>query len=133
MLTVYEFLKKLKKFYPINESDDIFAERMGEYANAIFARSQEKKIKYNYDKVFSHILQNYKYKTFPSLPEIIDNLEFGIIVEESYSGREGETIKRMLNGYEYEFTVVPNHWQNVRTIEQIDEDIKFRTKGGNDE
>jgi uncharacterized protein YktA (UPF0223 family) len=133
MLSVYEFITKLNKFYPSNEKQEIFQERANEYANAIIARSQEKKIKYNYDKVFSHILQNYKYKTFPSLPEIIENLEYGIIIEESYSGHEGETIKRVLNGYEYEFTVVPNHWRNVRTIEQIDEDIKFRTKGGNDE
>lgn len=133
MLSVYEFITKLNKFYPSNEKKEIFQERANEYVNAIIARSQEKKIKYNYDKVFSHILQYYKYKTFPSLPEIIDNLEFGIIVEQSYSGKEGEVIKRTLNGYEYEFTIVPNHWQNVKTIQQLDEDIKFRTKGENDE
>ena len=133
MITVYDFINKLNKFYPSNEKEEIFAERANEYANNIILRSHNKREKYDYDKVFNHILQTYKYKTFPSLPEIIDNLEFGIIVEESYSGREGETIKRVLNGYEYEFTIAPNHWQNVRTIEQIDEDIKFRTKGGNDE
>lgn len=133
MLTVYEFLKKLKKFYPINENEEVFAERMNEYANTILARSQEKGIKYDFEKIFSHILQNYKYKTFPSLPEIIDNLEYGIINEVVYSGREGEVIKRCLNGVEYEFTVVPNSWQYVKTISELDADIERRKKGVKDE
>lgn len=133
MLSVYDFLFKLNKFYPTNEKDEIFEERVNEYANAILARCKEKDVKYNYDKVFSHILQTYKYKTFPSLPEIIENLEFGTMVQESYSGHEGETVKRVLNGYEYEFTVVPNHWKGVKTIDKLDEDIKKRTKGEENE
>lgn len=129
MLTVYEFLVKLNKFYPSQEKEAIFQERTNEYANAILAKSIEKKIKYDYDKIFSHILQTYKYKTYPSLPEIIDALEYGIVTEVNYSGREGEVIQREINGHIYEFTIVPNHWQNVKTIDQLDEEIKFRTKG----
>lgn len=131
MLSVYDFLFKLNKFYPTNEKDEIFEERVNEYANTIIARCQEKKERYNYDKVFSHIMQTYKYKQFPSLPEIIDNLQFGLIVEESYSGHEGEVIKRVINGHEYEFTVVPNHWKGVKTIEQLDKEIEQRRKEEN--
>ena len=48
------------------------------------------------------------------------------MIQERYSGREGEVIKRTLNGIEYEFTVVPNHWDKVKTIEQLDKDILWR-------
>lgn len=128
MITIYQFLEKLNTFYPSNEKDEIFKERQNEYANNIIHRAHNKREKYDYDKVFSHILQTYKYKTFPSLPDILEALPFGVVVEESYSGKEGEVIKRTLNGYEYEFTIVPNHWENVKTISQLDEDIEERTK-----
>lgn len=128
MITVYQFLEKLNSFYPSNEKEELFQERANEYANNILLRAQNRKEKYDYDKVFSHILQTYKYKTFPSLPDILDALPYGIVIQESYSGREGETIKRTCRGYEYEFTVVPNHWEKVKTISELDADIEEREK-----
>ena len=128
MITVYQFLEKLNTFYPSNEKEEIFRERQNEYANNIILRAHNKREKYDYDKVFSHILQTYKYKTFPSLPDIFEALPFGVVIEESYSGKEGEVIKRTLNGIKYEFTIVPNHWEKVKTISELDEDIEKRTK-----
>lgn len=127
MITVYQFLEKLNSFYPSNEKEEIFQERANEYANILLEKAHIHKCKYNYDKIFKHIMQTYKYKTFPSLPDILDALPVGYEIEESYSGREGEVIKRTLNGYEYEFTVLPNHWR-VKTISELDEDIEKRTK-----
>lgn len=126
MITVYDFINKLNTFYPSNEKEEIFRERQNEYANSIIQRAHNRKEKYDYDKVFSHILQTYKFKTFPSLPDILEALPFGIVVEESYSGKEGEVIKRIINGMEYEFTIVPNHWDKVKTISELDREIEQR-------
>lgn len=128
MITVYQFLEKLNKFYPSNEPEELITERVNEYANIILEKAHINHCKYDYDKIFKHIMQTYKYKTYPSLPDILDALPFGHEIEESYSGREGEVIKRVVNGYEYEFTVVPNHWDKVKTISELDEDIAERTK-----
>lgn len=130
-MTVYEFLKKLNRFYPTKEKEEIFTERVNEYADIILARSRERGEKYDYDKVFKHIFQTKEYSTYPSLPEILKALEYGIIVQESFSGHEGEVIKRVINGHEYEFTVVPNHWKGVKTIEQLDKEIEQRRKEEN--
>jgi hypothetical protein len=62
----------------------------------------------------------------PTTSKIFEYLYAGRVINESYSGREGEVIKRTLNGIEYEFTVVPNHWEKVKTIEQLDNDILRR-------
>lgn len=128
MITVYQFLEKLNYFYPSNEREEVFKERTQEYANSIIFKAHNTKQKYDYDKVFSYILQTYKYKTFPSLPDILAALPYGVIIEESYSGREGEVIKRVINGHEYEFTIVPNHWQGIKTISELDREIEERTK-----
>lgn len=128
MITVYQFLDKLNSFYPSNEQEEVFKERCKEYSNIILEEEHKNRCKYDYDKVFKHIMMNYKYKAFPSLPDILEALPEGLMIEESYSGREGEVIKRVVNGYEYEFMVVPNHWNKVKTISELDEDIAERTK-----
>jgi hypothetical protein len=126
MMNTYEFLNKLNKFLPSNESAELFEERVKEYADVIFSRIQQEKCQYDYDKIFTHILTTYKYKTFPSLADIINALPIGKYIEADYSGREGEVIKRSARGYEYEFTVVPNHWDRVKSIDELDNDIKFK-------
>ena len=122
-MNVYEFLNKLGLFYPSNESDNVFKERINEYANNILIKIRQTKHQYNYDKVFNHILQTYKFKTFPSLPDILDALPHGIMINENLSGCEGQTITRLINGRNIEFTIVPNSWENVKTVSELDKAI----------
>lgn len=126
MTSVYDFLNKLNRFFPSNEKEETLKERVNEYSNSILLKAQNNHCQYDYDKVFSYLIQNYKYKTFPSLPDILDALPYGVVKRESYSGREGDVIKKTINGIEYEFTVVPNHWTNVKTISELDEEIERR-------
>lgn len=125
-MKIFDFLRELELFYPMNASEEKTAKLISSYAEIIQGEMLKTKEKYDFNKVISYIQRNYRYKTFPSLPDILDALPIGIIVEERYSGREGEVIKRIINGIEYEFTIVPNHWENVKTIEQLDRDIAWR-------
>lgn len=127
-MNTYDFLFKLNNFYPANEREEVFKERVNEYANCILSRLNKDNYKCDFEKVFSHILANYQYQKFPSLPYILEALPKGRIYETCYSGKEGEVIKRVLNGIEYEFTVVPNHWKNVKSQIQIDAEIARRQK-----
>lgn len=125
-MKIFDFLRELELFYPMNESDEKVEKRISSYAEIILRETLKTGETYDYEKIIRHIQRNYRYKTFPSLPDILDYLPVGIVIEEHYSGRDGEVIKRVVNGYEYEFTIVPNHWTGVKTVEQLDKDILRR-------
>ena len=129
-MNTVEFLQKLNTYYPSKEDNVTFNDRIKEYSNSICKYIYEHKQKFDIDKVFSKILETYRYKTFPSLPEIFDAMPYGAIlptIEESLSGREGQTITRTLHGHVYEFTVVPNSWDGIMTISELDRDIARRS------
>lgn len=128
-MSVYDFLTKLHKFFPLQDKDDVLKEKLNEYADCILEYASKQKKQYNYDKIFKQLLISYKYKTFPSLPDILELMSYGVIIPEvqaSYTGREGEVIKRGINGYEYEFTIVPNTWDGIMTIGELDKNIEER-------
>lgn len=128
-MTVYEFLNKLNNYFPSQDKDEIFKEKLNDYSNCIIDYVRKQGKKYDYDKIFKQLLFTYKYKTFPSLPDIIEAMAFGVIIPTvQETGKEGEVIKRVINGIEYEFTIVSNSWDNVMTISELDADIARRTK-----
>ena len=125
-MKIFDFLRELELFYPMNESDEKVEKRISAYAEIIQGETIKTGKKYDYKKIIRTIQRHYRYKTFPSLPDILEYLPSGVVIEQSYSGREGEVIKRKLWGIEYEFTVVPNHY-DAKTIEELDKDILWRT------
>ena len=125
-MKIFDFLRELEIFYPMGASEEKVEKCISSYAEIIQRETLKTGEKYDYEKILRHIQRNYRYKSFPSLPDIIDALPIGIVIEEHYSGREGEVLKRSLNGVEYEFTIVPNHWGNIKTINQLDKDISWR-------
>ena len=125
-MKIFDFLRELELFYPMGVSDAKAEKLISSYAEIIQRETLKTGETYDYEKIIRHLQRTYRYKSFPNLPDILDALPVGVVVEERYSGREGELIKRTLNGIEYEFTVVPNHWEKVKTIEQLDNDILRR-------
>ena len=122
-LNAHSFVCELGAFFAVAGSEKDKAERFDRYATLIAEEVSKLKCNYNYDK----LLKFYELtkEKFPPVADIISNLPIGI--EKSYSGREGETIKRVVNGHEYEFTVVPNHWTGIHTISELDRDIARRS------
>lgn len=124
-MSVYDFLGKINDFYPSGDKKEIVTQKINEYAECLLDYANKQKKQYNYDKIFKQLLISYKYKTFPTLSDIIDVMPFGEIRPDvSYSGKEGTVIKRMIRGHEYEFTIVPSSWDNVMTISELDRDIE---------
>jgi hypothetical protein len=119
----HSFVCELGAFYAVGGSEKDKAERFDKYATLIAEEVSKLKCKFNYDKLLKYF--ELTKEKFPSVAEVIANLPIGI--EKSFSGREGETIKRILNGHEYEFTVVPNHWSGIMTISELDRDIARRS------
>lgn len=106
MITVYEFLDKLNKFYPSNDKDEVFKERVNEYSKEILNIAQSKDVEYDYEKIFSHILKNYRYRTFPTLADIINVLDIGIIEKNKECIDAGKVIVVTLpNGFKYDFVI----------------------------
>jgi hypothetical protein len=126
-MKIFDFLRELEVFYPMNESEEKIEKRISAYAEIIQSETLKTGKRYDFKRVLNSILRNYRYKTFPSLSDILDYLPNGVVIEEQYSGREGEVITRVINGFPYQFTIVPNHWDKVKSISQLDTEILRRT------
>ena len=120
-----EFVKQLAIFFNMGGNEEHKRLRMEQYVDLIE------------ETVFNTYGTRYNYKALlkklqlecdkmPTTSKIFEYLYVGRVINESYSGREGEVIKRTVNGVEYEFTIVPNHWEKVKTIEQLDQEIMRR-------
>ncbi len=118
-MNVYDFLQKLNVFYPTNESDSIFKERIEEYAKCIIAKLVANKYRCDYEKVFTYILENYKYKAFPQLPDILDALPQGYRpLQAEQSADNGALIRIvMVNGNCYDYVIA--NFDGVNTLESI--------------
>ena len=134
-MNIREFLSELQLFFPLERRKEDIPKIFEGYVDDILYELSKDKYK-GYDCDFEILLKTvrskYTFKEFPSIAKIIDFIPEALVTkprQTSYSGREGEVIQREINGHIYEFTIVPNHWQNVKTIDQLDEEIKFRTKG----
>lgn len=127
-MKLFDFVWALIDFYPTGEAEDKKIRRVNAYVDILAEKISKSRDKYDFRKLLKHIQMNYTYKQLPSIPQILEYLPQGIVYEKSYSGKEGEIIKRELNGHVYEFTIVPNHWKGVKTLKELDADIYFRTR-----
>ena len=128
-MNAHSFMSELGLFYAVSGSEKDKAERFDKYATLIAEKVATFKGQFNYERLLRYIEINFE--KFPSLKMILDNLQIGIEIQTCYSGNEGEIIKRVINGHEYEFTVVPNHWDGVMTVSELDREIARRRINGN--
>ena len=126
-LNAHGFVRELASFFSVAGSEKDKAERFDKYATLIAERVSEIKGKYNYEQLLKYF--ELSRDKFPTIRDILDNIALGI--EKSFSGEEGNVIKRLVNGHEYEFVIVPNHWDGVMTINELDKSIARR--GGKNE
>lgn len=111
-----EFIRKLFILFPpernYQETVEIYSEALDDGRN------------YNYQKLFKKIIKDYKYKTAPAVSYILEKLPLVEIRQIPLnSGLEGEVVKKIINGHEYEFTIVNNDWK-CPTIKDLEKKIK---------
>ena len=119
-----EFLRQLALFFPLRGTEEQKRAKIESYVELLSGDIHSKYDNFNFEALLRVL--KLSCESFPSLKDIREKLPYGRVIKESYSGREGEVIKRIVNGIEYEFTIVPNHWEKVKTIEQLDKDILWR-------
>lgn len=76
-MNLFEFLRELEAFYPLNEAQEKVNKRLSSYVDILEGEIIKRGKKYNYEKVLKYIQMNYRYKQFPSLPNIMDFLNIG--------------------------------------------------------
>lgn len=134
-MNVREFLNEMLFYFPLKRSRDDLERLFEIYVNDIlFTVNQYKDFECDYELLLQLIRCKRDYPNFPPVAEIIKDIPKALKVKPvkpEYSGHEGETIKRTVNGIVYEFTVVPNHWQKVKTQSQVDNWIDKRKKAIN--
>jgi len=126
-MNVREFLSELAFYFSLKRSSEDAERLMESYVNDIFRTlSKYKGFECDFEKLLYNIRCERSYSTFPLVADILKEIPKALKpknVQISYSGREGEVVKRMVNGAEYEFTIVPNHWQGIKTLSQLDAEI----------
>lgn len=127
-MEVTQFLEELALLYPPEQKDPFKVKSiLSIYAEHLLREIQRTGKRYDFLKLSRYIQRNYKYQKFPTIPSLLEFLPYGEIYNESFSGNEGKVIKRKYRGVVYEFTIVPNHWEGVKTIEQLDREIALKT------
>lgn len=119
-----EFLRQLALFFPLRGTEEQKRAKIESYVDLLSGEIHSKYDNFNYEALLKVLKMSYD--SFPTIKEVRKHLDYGRIINESYSGREGEVITRELNGIEYEFVVVPNHWTGIKTIDQLEKDILRR-------
>lgn len=105
-MKLFEFLRDLEAFYPLNESEEKVNKRLSSYVDILEGEIIKSGKAYDYEKVLKHIQMNYRYKQFPSLPDILDFIKVGEIEEVTKCEGEGSLVVVTLpNGYIYPFEV----------------------------
>lgn len=123
-MNIDTFIEELACFFPMTGTENEKKKRILQYRDIIAENVAKRGCNYNYQKLLRHLQMNFD--KFPPLPKIIENLPVGVILEEQLSGREGEVITRKMNGVEYDFYIVPNSWENVMSVGELDRDIQRR-------
>ncbi len=124
-MDIREFVMQLALFFNMTGNEEQKKAKMERYVDLVGAAVFNKYgSNYDYNALLTKL--QLECDKLPLICKVIDYLDYGRVIQKSFSGREGEIVKRMVNGIEYEFTIVPNHWDKVKTIEQLDKDILWR-------
>lgn len=121
-MNLFEFLRKLEAFYPLNESQEKVDNRLSSYVDILEGEIVKRGKRYDYSKVLKHIQMNYRYKQFPSLPDILDFLNTGEIRESLSCKDEGGLVVIRAENHIYGFEIAPFG----RTLEDIKTDASKR-------
>lgn len=133
-MNIREFLRELLFFFPLERKldEEQTAKLLESYVDDIlFSVEQHEDYNCDYKKLLQHIRMNYEYRKFPSIADIVKFVPKSLVpkpIPLSCSEHAGEVIKRVINGVEYEFTIVPTYWENVKTISEVDAEIRGRKK-----
>ncbi len=118
-MDVETFLNRLFVLFPPETSYD---ETLEFYMDAL-----ESSKEYDYRRLLRIVAREYIYKTLPATSWLLEKRRSCISYKTPPgSGQEGQIIKRTINGYEYEFIIVPSHWDRVKTIAQLKEELATR-------
>lgn len=126
-MDILNFLNELALLYPMEQKEPEKVKSILDiYTAHIMQEISNTGKKYDFHKIARYIQRNYKYKNFPSIPTLLQYLPVGVVIDESYSGDEGKSFNRRCRGYDYAFVIVPNHWEKVKTLKELEKSIKKR-------
>jgi hypothetical protein len=106
-MNLFEFLRKLEAFYPLNESQEKVNNRLSSYVDILEGEIVKRGKRYDYDKILKHIQKTYRYKTFPSLPDLLDFLNVGEVRESVNCKDEGCLVVIRAENHIYSFEIAP--------------------------
>ena len=124
-MNIRDFIKELATYYSFGSTEEARKAKIEAYVEVIGEKVHNHYKNYDYKALLRHL--QVKYEKLPPLKVILGELIVGKVnPPDNYSGMEGNVIKREINGHIYEFTIVPNHWEGVKTIRDLDREIAWK-------
>lgn len=108
-MNLFEFLRNLESFYPLNEPEEKVNKRLSSYVDILEGEIVKSGKTYNFEKVLRTIQMNYRYKQFPNLPDILDFMKLGEI-KNTFDTCKDEgclAVVTLPNGVIYPFEISP--------------------------
>lgn len=124
-MNIRDFIKELALYYSFGQTEEAKKAKIEAYVEVVGEKVHNHYKEYDYKALLRHL--QLKYDRLPTLQQLLGELIVGKVKSpDNFSGMEGQVIKREINGHIYEFTIVPNHWEGVKTIRDLDREIAWK-------
>lgn len=122
-MRIMDFLQQLETMFPLKEADEKKQRVFSLYVDVIEGEVVKNGKEYDFQKILHHLIRTHKYKTFPSVADIIEAMPIGEVTQYEQCKDEGALLVVTLpSGYQYRFTVSASG----KKREAIESDIKRR-------
>lgn len=108
-MTLLEFLGKLSDFFPGGLTKEKISSVVSEYQNILLEETQKTGKTYDFRKLLHYVLKNHKFKTYPSVADLIEWLPRGEKREyQEHLYDDGTVRLKLKSGLSYDFVKAKN-------------------------
>nr|DAH54524.1 MAG TPA: hypothetical protein [Caudoviricetes sp.] len=117
-MRLIDFLQQLEAMFPLKESDEKKQRVFSLYVDVLEGEVVKSNKEYDFQKILHHLIRTHKYKSFPSVADIIEAMPIGEVTQyQQCKDDDALLVVTLPSGYQYCFTVSAIG-KDKKTIEQ---------------
>lgn len=105
-MRLMDFLQQLEAMFPLKESDEKKQRVFSLYVDVLEGEVVKSNKEYDFQKILHHLIRTHKYKSFPSVADIIEAMPMGEVTQyQQCKDDDALLVVTLPSGYQYRFTV----------------------------
>lgn len=105
-MRLMDFLQQLEAMFPLKESDERKQRVFSLYVDILEGEVIKSNKEYDFQKILHHLIRTHKYKSFPSVADIIEAMPIGEVTQyQQCKNDDALLVVTLPSGYQYRFTV----------------------------